>query len=176
MSSSRKPHGHRYLRFLTGALHTVSYPCPNAAQEDGEVLCQVLPKELTTADKLEFRGLLVRYDCHQRHPHHPGSCLKIQLEQRVIDGQQYNLCSTLLGTGNLLVWAGVLRYLGFFKKYNILILTMRRAFPEHPPLPTSAPLLSTADSVSVAGSSWGHTTSSSLAQHDLGVPLCTHER
>ncbi|KAH7937793.1 hypothetical protein HPB49_016147 [Dermacentor silvarum] len=58
-----------------------------------------------------------------------GSCFKIQLEQRVLDGQQYNLCSALLGTGNLLVWAGVLRYLGFFKKYNILILTMRRAFP-----------------------------------------------
>lgn len=58
-----------------------------------------------------------------------GSCFKIQLEQRIIDGQQYNLCSTLLGTGNLLVWAGVLRYLGFFKKYNILILTMRRALP-----------------------------------------------
>ncbi|CAN8018399.1 unnamed protein product, partial [Ixodes persulcatus] len=58
-----------------------------------------------------------------------GSCFKIQLEQSLIDGEQYDLCSTLLGTGNLLVWAGVLRYLGFFKKYNILILTMRKALP-----------------------------------------------
>ncbi|XP_003747675.1 mucolipin-3 [Galendromus occidentalis] len=58
-----------------------------------------------------------------------GSLIKMQLEQRIIDGAQYNFCSTLLGLGNLLVWAGVLRYLGFFRKYNILILTMRRATP-----------------------------------------------
>lgn len=58
-----------------------------------------------------------------------GSVVKVQLELRNIDGAQYNLCSTLLGTGNLLVWAGVLRYLGFFRKYNILILTMKRATP-----------------------------------------------
>lgn len=58
-----------------------------------------------------------------------GSLIKIQLEQRLIDGTQYNFCSTLLGFGNLLVWAGVLRYLGFFQKYNILILTMKRATP-----------------------------------------------
>ncbi|OQR77875.1 mucolipin-3-like [Tropilaelaps mercedesae] len=58
-----------------------------------------------------------------------GSLIKVQLEQRIIDGAQYNFCSTLLGFGNLLVWAGVLRYLGFFRKYNILILTMKRATP-----------------------------------------------
>lgn len=31
--------------------------------------------------------------------------------------------------GNLLVWFGVLRYLGFFRTYNVLILTMKRAAP-----------------------------------------------
>lgn len=34
-------------------------------------------------------------------------------------GDQWNLCSVLLGTGNLLVWFGVLRYLTFFKTYNV---------------------------------------------------------
>lgn len=58
-----------------------------------------------------------------------GSTFKIQLEQRLIGGEKYNFCSALLGLGNLLVWAGVLRYLGFFRKYNILILTMKRATP-----------------------------------------------
>lgn len=86
-------------------------------------------KELTMADKLEFVDFWYVMITINDILIILGSCLKIQLEQRVIDGQQYNLCSTLLGTGNLLVWAGVLRYLGFFKKYNILILTMRRAFP-----------------------------------------------
>ncbi|XP_058250860.1 synovial sarcoma, X breakpoint 2 interacting protein a isoform X4 [Hemibagrus wyckioides] len=41
----------------------------------------------------------------------------------------YTVCSILLGSATLLVWIGVLRYLGFFQKYNILILTMRAALP-----------------------------------------------
>jgi mucolipin 3 len=35
----------------------------------------------------------------------------------------------MLGTGTLLVWIGLLRYLGFFKTYNVLILTMKGAAP-----------------------------------------------
>ena len=36
----------------------------------------------------------------------------------------------MLGTGNCLVWAGILRYLGFFKNYNVLnILTVKAAAP-----------------------------------------------
>lgn len=31
----------------------------------------------------------------------------------------YDVCSILLGTATLLVWVGVIRYLGFFKKYNV---------------------------------------------------------
>ncbi|KAI1294959.1 Mucolipin-3 [Halotydeus destructor] len=58
-----------------------------------------------------------------------GSVLKIQLEQRVMEPKHYNICSLLLGVGNLLVWCGLLRYLGFFSKYNVLILTLRRSFP-----------------------------------------------
>ncbi|XP_048473819.1 mucolipin-1a isoform X2 [Rhincodon typus] len=41
----------------------------------------------------------------------------------------YDLCSILLGTSTLLVWVGVIRYLSFFQKYNILIVTLRAAFP-----------------------------------------------
>lgn len=35
-----------------------------------------------------------------------------------------------LPAGNLLVWFGVLRYLGFFKTYNVVILTLKRAAPK----------------------------------------------
>ena len=35
----------------------------------------------------------------------------------------------MLGTGNCLVWFGILRYLGFFKSYNVLILNMKGAAP-----------------------------------------------
>ena len=58
-----------------------------------------------------------------------GSGLKMQLESTIIESVHYTTVSILLGFGNLLVWAGLLRYLGFFRKYNILILTLSRAMP-----------------------------------------------
>ncbi|XP_008406348.1 mucolipin-2 [Poecilia reticulata] len=42
----------------------------------------------------------------------------------------YDVCSIFLGTSTLLVWVGVIRYLGYFQKYNVLILTMKAAFPK----------------------------------------------
>ncbi|XP_077981010.1 mucolipin-3-like isoform X2 [Glandiceps talaboti] len=56
-----------------------------------------------------------------------GSVFKLQLENKVADN--YDLCSITLGTGSLLVWFGILHYLGFFPKYNILIATMKVASP-----------------------------------------------
>uniref|UniRef100_A0A8C9NJL5 Mucolipin TRP cation channel 3 n=1 Tax=Serinus canaria TaxID=9135 RepID=A0A8C9NJL5_SERCA len=41
----------------------------------------------------------------------------------------YDVCSILLGISTMLVWLGVIRYLGFFQKYNLLILTLRAALP-----------------------------------------------
>ena len=35
----------------------------------------------------------------------------------------------MLGNGSLLVWIGVLRYLGFFRTYNVLLLTVQGALP-----------------------------------------------
>ncbi|XP_030630645.1 mucolipin-3 [Chanos chanos] len=56
-----------------------------------------------------------------------GSVLKICIQTKELTN--YDVCSIMLGTGTMLVWIGVLRYLGFFQKYNILILTLRAAFP-----------------------------------------------
>uniref|UniRef100_A0A8C5B7Q8 Mucolipin TRP cation channel 1a n=1 Tax=Gadus morhua TaxID=8049 RepID=A0A8C5B7Q8_GADMO len=56
-----------------------------------------------------------------------GSFIKIGIESKNISS--YDLCGILLGTSTLLVWVGVIRYLTFFQKYNILILTLRVAFP-----------------------------------------------
>ncbi|KAG9350909.1 hypothetical protein JZ751_024798 [Albula glossodonta] len=56
-----------------------------------------------------------------------GSILKIEIQTKNMTS--YDVCSILLGTSTMLVWIGVIRYLGFFKKYNILILTLRAAFP-----------------------------------------------
>ncbi|XP_063076469.1 mucolipin-3 isoform X2 [Engraulis encrasicolus] len=56
-----------------------------------------------------------------------GSVFKICIQTKELTN--YDVCSILLGTSTLFVWIGVLRYLGFFPKYNILILTLRAAFP-----------------------------------------------
>ncbi|XP_067301424.1 mucolipin-3 [Pseudorasbora parva] len=56
-----------------------------------------------------------------------GSLLKIIIQLKAV--ASYDLCSILLGTGTMFVWIGVLRYMGYFKKYNILIITLRAAFP-----------------------------------------------
>ncbi|KAM9792901.1 mucolipin-1a [Neosynchiropus ocellatus] len=56
-----------------------------------------------------------------------GTIIKIGIESK--DMSSYDLCGILLGTSTLLVWVGVIRYLTFFQKYNILIVTLRAAFP-----------------------------------------------
>lgn len=59
-----------------------------------------------------------------------GSALKQQIQQSNFTANEWNACALLLGTGNLLVWFGLLRYLGFFKTYNVVILTLKRATPK----------------------------------------------
>ncbi|XP_043261130.1 mucolipin-3-like isoform X2 [Colletes gigas] len=59
-----------------------------------------------------------------------GSAMKEQIEQKQYNSDYWNLCSIFLGTGNLFVWFGVLRYLGFFKTYNVVILTLKKAAPK----------------------------------------------
>ncbi|CAH0546457.1 unnamed protein product [Brassicogethes aeneus] len=59
-----------------------------------------------------------------------GSSIKEQIEKKDFTSDQWNVCSLFLGTGNMLVWFGVLRYLGFFKTYNVVILTLQKAAPQ----------------------------------------------
>ncbi|XP_077306454.1 mucolipin-3 isoform X2 [Lithobates pipiens] len=56
-----------------------------------------------------------------------GSILKMEIQAKSL--ASYDVCSILLGTSTMLVWLGVIRYLGFFQKYNLLILTLRAALP-----------------------------------------------
>ncbi|CAK6441294.1 unnamed protein product [Pipistrellus nathusii] len=56
-----------------------------------------------------------------------GSILKMEIQAKSLSS--YDVCSILLGTSTLLVWLGVIRYLSFFHKYNLLILTLQAALP-----------------------------------------------
>lgn len=58
-----------------------------------------------------------------------GSIIKELMENQHVENDMWDVCSVLLGTGNLFVWFGVLRYLGFFRTYNMLIVTLKKAFP-----------------------------------------------
>lgn len=59
-----------------------------------------------------------------------GSSIKERIEHHQYLSDRWDFCSVLLGTGNLFVWFGVLRYFGFFRSYNIVILTLKKATPE----------------------------------------------
>ncbi|KAK7580221.1 hypothetical protein V9T40_000850 [Parthenolecanium corni] len=60
-----------------------------------------------------------------------GSILERRISRNEYDStEEWSFCSLCLGTGNMLVWFGVLRYFGFFKTYNVVILTLKRAFPK----------------------------------------------
>ncbi|TNN83715.1 Mucolipin-1 [Liparis tanakae] len=86
-----------------------------------------LGRKVCCADRMEFINgwyiLLIISDIFTI----TGSIIKIGIESKNMSS--YDVCGILLGTSTLLVWVGVIRYLTFFQKYNILIVTLRAAFP-----------------------------------------------
>ncbi|XP_056264320.1 mucolipin-1-like isoform X2 [Pseudoliparis swirei] len=86
-----------------------------------------LGRKVCFADRMEFINgwyiLLIISDIFTI----TGSIIKIGIESKNMSS--YDVCGILLGTSTLLVWVGVIRYLTFFQKYNILIVTLRAAFP-----------------------------------------------
>lgn len=49
-------------------------------------------------------------------------------DDKLLETNNYTICSLLIGVGNFLSWSGLLRYLSFFEKYNLLIVTLRKSF------------------------------------------------
>lgn len=96
-------------------------------QEYVQYFRDVLGRKVCWSDRLEFINgwyiLLIISDIFTI----TGSIIKIGIESKNMSS--YDLCAILLGTSTLLVWVGVIRYLTFFQKYNILIVTLRAAFP-----------------------------------------------
>uniref|UniRef100_A0A3B3VDZ5 Mucolipin TRP cation channel 1a n=1 Tax=Poecilia latipinna TaxID=48699 RepID=A0A3B3VDZ5_9TELE len=96
-------------------------------QEFVKYFKDTLDRKVCWADRLEFINgwyiLLIISDIFTI----TGSIIKICIESKTTSS--YDICAILLGTSTLLVWVGVIRYLTFFQKYNILIITLRVAFP-----------------------------------------------
>jgi len=87
-------------------------------------------KELSWDGKMEFLNMWYIMICTNDILLILGSALKEQIEHSHYTTSEWDTCSLLLGVGNLLVWFGVLRYLGFFRTYNVVILTLKRAAPK----------------------------------------------
>lgn len=96
-------------------------------QEFVQFFKESLGRKVGWSDRLEFINtwyiLLIISDIFTLI----GTFIKIGIESKNLSS--YDLCGILLGTSTLLVWVGVIRYLTFFQKYNILIVTLRAAFP-----------------------------------------------
>jgi mucolipin len=84
---------------------------------------------LTAHERLEFLNLWYVMICINDVLLILASLAQLAIELRLVNGELWDLTSLLLGTGSLLVWFGLLRYLGFFRTYNVLILTMKGAAP-----------------------------------------------
>ncbi|XP_038067102.1 mucolipin-3-like isoform X1 [Patiria miniata] len=84
-------------------------------------------RKLTRLEKLEFLNFWYIMIIISDLLTISGSIVKLLLEWLITT--DYDVCSILLGTGCFLVWLGVLRYLGFFPKYNIPIITLKSAMP-----------------------------------------------
>uniref|UniRef100_A0A8B9Q2E5 Mucolipin 3 n=1 Tax=Apteryx owenii TaxID=8824 RepID=A0A8B9Q2E5_APTOW len=76
-------------------------------------------KEVSFSDQMEFVNgwyiLIIVSDVLTI----AGSTLKMEIQAKSLTS--YDVCSILLGTSTMLVWLGVIRYLGFFQKYNVRI-------------------------------------------------------
>lgn len=87
----------------------------------------VYEKELTLSDQLEFVNMWYVLIIINDVLTVAGSIMKIEIQNKF--AHTYEVCGILLGTGNLLVWLGVLRYLNFYDKYSILIMTLKKSIP-----------------------------------------------
>ncbi|CAG9861904.1 unnamed protein product [Phyllotreta striolata] len=87
-------------------------------------------QELSHTDKMKFLNLWYIMIIINDVLIIVGSAIKEQIEKEQFASDHWNICSLFLGIGNLLVWFGVLRYLGFFKTYNVVILTLQKAAPQ----------------------------------------------
>lgn len=86
-------------------------------------------KQLSRAEKLQFFDFWLLVIIVDDILLEAGSVVKIQIEEHLLPGLMYNACALLLGCGTLFAWCGLLRYVGYFKTYNILILTLKMSVP-----------------------------------------------
>jgi len=85
--------------------------------------------DLTFEEHFEFLNLWYVVICINDVLIIVGSTIVLMIETKKSTADLWDFCCVFLGTGDLLVWIGMLRYLGFFRAYNALILTLKGSLP-----------------------------------------------
>jgi len=85
-------------------------------------------EEFTINDKLNFLSFWLVLIAASDISTIAGSILKITLDWLEYP-ELYTTCSLCFGLAVLFSWIGILRYLGFMKGYNTLLITLKTAFP-----------------------------------------------
>ncbi|KAK8778841.1 hypothetical protein V5799_019818 [Amblyomma americanum] len=105
------------------------YRARKLMRKTSKFFAEHLRRQLSWKDKMEFIDFWLIVIIIDDALLVAGSAVKIQIEERLVPSLMYNACSVLLGCGCLMCWCGLLRYLGYFKVYNILILTLKKSIP-----------------------------------------------
>lgn len=79
----------------------------------------MLKQKLTVADQMDFINLWYVMIVINDVLIILGTISKVTIEFRDFDSDLFTLTGIMLGTGALLVYIGLLRYLGFFGGYNV---------------------------------------------------------
>lgn len=85
-------------------------------------------EELTLSDKMNFWNFWILLIILSDILVICGTIIKIAID--FSDVSSYDACALLLGLAVLFSWVGVLRYLGFLRGYNIMLVTLKVAFPQ----------------------------------------------
>jgi len=109
---------------LRGLLHAYKLYC-----QTNTVFITRINSKLTCSEAMQFLNMWYVLICINDLLLITGSVITEALETQKTSVDLWDFCSICLGTGNLLVWIGMLRYLGFFPTYNALILTVKGALP-----------------------------------------------
>jgi len=85
-------------------------------------------EKLTLSDKMNFLNFWIILIIVSDTLVICGTVIKICID--FTDVSSYDACALLLGTAVLFSWVGILRYLGYLKGYNAMLVTLKVAFPQ----------------------------------------------
>lgn len=103
----------------------------NLKKETDAFFVRNIGRPLTRKERWEFLNLWYVTICIDDVLLIVGIFLRLGIATKAQNGLWYlwSVCAISLGVGNFLAWVGILRYLGFFETYNVLILTLKKCAP-----------------------------------------------